>query len=253
MIEARVLAYLARLGFVAPPSTTIEGLRALHTAHLERVPFENLDIHLGKEIVLEPEALVAKIVDRRRGGFCYELNGAFAALLDALGFEVTMLAARVHGADGLGPPYDHMCLRVELEEPWLVDVGFGDNFRLPLRLDSRDPQADVAGTYRIVAANDTELDLLRDDQPQYRFDLIRRDLADYDETCRYHQTSPESHFTHNTVCSLATPTGRVTIRSRTLIVTDDGQREERTLDDGELLDTYRQRFGIELDHLPPTS
>jgi N-hydroxyarylamine O-acetyltransferase len=249
----RVGAYLERLGLERPPPPTIEGLCDLHAAHLERIPFENLSIHLGEEILLEPEALVAKIVDRRRGGFCYELNGAFALLLRALGFDATLLAARVHDGDGIGPPFDHMCLRVELDEPWLADVGFGDNFRLPLRLDSRDDQPDDAGTFRVVADGAAGLDLLRDGEPQYRFDLTPRDLGDYDATCRYHQTSPESHFTRNTVCSLPTPGGRVTIRGREMIATRDGHREERTLTDPELLDAYRRVFGIELERLPPIS
>lgn len=249
----RVRDYLERIGVGQPPPPTIEGLRALHTAHLERVPFENLSIHLGEEILLEPEALVAKLVDRRRGGFCYELNGAFSALLRALGFDVTLLAARVHAPGGIGPPFDHMCLRINLGEPWLADVGFGDNFRLPLRLDSRDDQIDDAGTFRIVTTGEAELDVLRDGEPQYRFDLAPRVLPDYDAMCRYHQTSPESHFTRNTVCSLATPAGRVTIRGRTMIVTRDGNREEHTLTDRELLDTYRRQFEIELERLPPIS
>jgi N-hydroxyarylamine O-acetyltransferase len=251
--DSRVRAYPDRLGFGQPPPPTIDGLRRLHAAHLERVPFENLSIHLGEPIALEPLVLVTKIVDRRRGGFCYELNGAFATLLRTLGFDVTMLAARVYDGDALGPPFDHMCLRVELEDPWLADVGFGDNFRLPLRLDRRDDQVDDAGTFRIVATGQAELDLLRDGRPQYRFDLTPRELPDYEPTCRYHQTSPESHFTHNTVCSLATPTGRVTIRGRTMIVTSDGDRQEHTLTDRELLDAYGRRFGIELERLPQIS
>ena len=251
--DGRVRGYLERLGFGIRPPPTIEGLCGLHAAHLERIPFENLSIHLGEAILLEPGTLVAKIVDRRRGGFCYELNGAFSTLLRALGFDVTLLAARVHDDDGLGPPFDHMCLRVDLEEPWLADVGFGDNFRLPLRLDSRDDQVDGAGTFRIVATGDAELDVLRDGEPQYRFDLTPRSLPDFAATCRYHQTSPWSHSTRNTVCSLATPDGRITVRGRTLIVTSDGHRDERTLTDGELLDAYRRHFGIALERLPPLS
>ena len=246
----RVDAYLDRLGVAASSPPTLEQLCRLHAAHLMRIPFENLSIHLGEEIVLEPDALVAKIVDRRRGGFCYELNGAFAALLRALGFDVTLLAARVFDSDGLGPPFDHMCLRVDLDESWLADVGFGDCFRLPLRLLSRDEQRDEAGAFRIVAATDQDLDLLRDDAPQYRFDLTPRELAEYRATCRYHQTSPESHFTRNTVCSIATEAGRVTIRGTTLIVTDGASRSERTLTDGELLDAYRDYFGIDMERLP---
>jgi N-hydroxyarylamine O-acetyltransferase len=246
----RVAAYLDRLGVAAPPAATLDALRELHAAHLEQVPFENLSIHLDEDIRLEADALVAKIVDRRRGGFCYELNGAFAALLRGHGFAVTLLAARVFDGDTLGPPFDHMCLRVDLDEPWLADVGFGDSFRLPLRLEVDRDQADAVGVFRLVDAGAGELDLLRDGEPQYRFDLTPRDLADYRGTCSFHETSPESHFTRDTVCSLATPDGRVTIRGDTLIQTRDGERSERTLGPVELRDTYRQRFGIDLDQLP---
>jgi N-hydroxyarylamine O-acetyltransferase len=245
--------YLDRLGISEMPPPTLDGLRALHAAHLDRVPFENLSIHLGEEIVLDPEVLVAKIVDRRRGGFCYELNGAFATLLQGLGFDVTMLAGRAYDGDQLGPLFDHMCLRVDLDRPWLVDVGFGDNFRLPLHLDDRDDQVDDGRTFRLVDAGDGELELLRDDVPRYRFDLEPRELADYAEACAYHQTSPESPFMRNTVCSLPTPTGRVTIRNSTLIVTHAGEREETTLTAAELGNAYREHFDIDLERYPATS
>src|SRR5579863_4375985 len=100
----------------------IDGLRVLQLAHLRAVPFENLSIHMGEPILLSLETLFQKIVARRRGGFCHELNGAFAGLLDALGYPVQILSARVFGSAGLGPPFDHMALRVDLEHPWLVDV-----------------------------------------------------------------------------------------------------------------------------------
>ncbi|CAM5683905.1 hypothetical protein SALBM135S_05670 [Streptomyces alboniger] len=93
-------AYLRRIGVERPSSPSARALRELHKARLRSVPFENLSIHLGEEILLSEEALVAKVVDARRGGFCYELNGAFAALLAALGFDVTLLQARVHGEAG---------------------------------------------------------------------------------------------------------------------------------------------------------
>src|SRR5690242_14366276 len=112
MDESRVKAYLARIGADLPARSDDETLRDLHLRHLLAVPFENLGIHLGEYIVLDEEALVAKVVDRRRGGFCYELNGAFGALLSALGYDVTHLAARALGDDGPGIPYDHLALRV---------------------------------------------------------------------------------------------------------------------------------------------
>ena len=120
-------------------------------AHLRRVPFENLGIHLGEPIVLDEEAIVTKLVDRRRGGFCYEMNGGFAALLDALGFDVTHLEGRVYADGEPGIRFDHLCLQVDLDEgPYLADVGFGASFALPLRLDTEVEQEDPNGTFRIV-------------------------------------------------------------------------------------------------------
>ncbi len=129
--QHRVHEYLERLGIEAPPRPTLDGLRKLHRAHVHQIPFENLSIHLGEEIVLGPDELLAKIVDRHRGGFCYELNGAFASLLRALGYNVTLLAARVFNGEQLGPPFDHMTLRVDLDEPWLADAGFGGQLPIP--------------------------------------------------------------------------------------------------------------------------
>src|SRR6476661_9816152 len=109
-----------------------ETLRHLHHAHMLSVPFENLDISLGRKIICQEEGFLRKIIERLRGGFCYELNGAFAALLRELGFRVTLLSARVPRENGgNAPEFDHLALRVDLEEPWLVDVGFGDSFLEP--------------------------------------------------------------------------------------------------------------------------
>ena len=110
-------------------------------AHLLAVPFEDLSIHANERIVLDVNALFDKIVRARRGGFCYELNGLFGALLQTLGFEVVMLSGGVMNPRGeFGPEYDHMALLVTLGERWLVDVGFGDCFREPLCLDERAEQ-----------------------------------------------------------------------------------------------------------------
>jgi N-hydroxyarylamine O-acetyltransferase len=127
-------AYLDRISYTGPLETTADGLRALHRAHMLSVPFENLDIALGRKIICDEEAILRKIVEQRRGGFCYELNGAFAALLREVGFTVTLLSARVARQDGsYGPDFDHLTLRVDLDEPWLADVGYGDSFVEPLR------------------------------------------------------------------------------------------------------------------------
>ena len=120
-------AYLHRIDAARPASRDADALRSLHLSHLRTVPFENLSIHLGEEIVLAEQPLLDKLVGARRGGFCYELNGAFAALLRALGYEVELLAARVFGADGRRDPRTTTwrCAFRTPNGPWLADVGFG--------------------------------------------------------------------------------------------------------------------------------
>jgi N-hydroxyarylamine O-acetyltransferase len=203
---------------------------------------------------LDPAALFAKIVTRRRGGFCYELNGLFAELLRALGFRVALLSAGVaHEAGGFGPDFDHLALRVDLDRPWLADVGFGDSFREPLRLDTVEVQVQRDSAYRIVADGDDRL-LVRlgpdGERPQYRFGLAPRGLADFAGMCHFQQTSPLSHFTQGRICTRATRAGRVTLRERRLIHTRRGHRVERELaDEFAVSGALRTHFGIRLD--PP--
>lgn len=246
-----VQAYLDRIGYDGPLVPTAETLRALHVAHLQAVPFENLSIHARQPIVLDDGALFDKVVARRRGGFCYELNGLFAALLRALGFPVTLLSAAVTRPNGtFGPEFDHMALLVALEERWLADVGFGDSFRHPLRVDERGEQPEGARAFRVDEDGDRLL-LLRQDgagepwQPQYRFTLQPYEFPDYAGMCHFHQTSPESHFTRQTLCSLATADGRVTLSGMKLITTRGGERQERILgSEEERAALLRERFGV---------
>jgi N-hydroxyarylamine O-acetyltransferase len=246
-------AYLARIGVGGVPRADAATLRRLQLQHLLTVPFENLSIHLGEPIVLDQDTLVDKVVRRRRGGFCYELNGAFAALLSALGFRVTLLAARVFGDQGLGPPFGHLALRVDLDGAgsWLADVGFGRHSHYPLRLGSGAEQADPGGAFHVTETADGDLDVLRDGAPQYRAEQRPRALRDFEATCWWHQTSPRSRFTRSLVCSRLTERGRVTLSDRTLVETTGGGQRERTLPgDAEVLDAYRDRFGIVLDRVP---
>lgn len=244
-------AYLKRINYTGSLARTPETLRALQIAQLQSVPFENLSIHSHEPIVLDQDALFTKIVDDRRGGFCYECNGLFAGLLRAIGFDVAMLAAGVATPDGeFGPNFDHMTLMVTLSERWLLDVGFGDSFLEPLLLDSRVDQVQGARSFRIDA-NEGHLSLSRrndggDWQPQYRFTLQPYEFADYEDMCRFHQTSPESHFTKGVICSRATEEGRITLSGMRFITTSPQQhREERTLATRDEFDlVLRDQFGI---------
>ncbi len=194
------------------------------------MPFENLSIHLGEPIVLDAEELADKIVRRRRGGFSYELNGP----------------------DGtLGPPFDHVAIRVELDEPWLADVGFGRFSRFPLRLAATEAQADPDGEFLVLDAPYGDIDVLLDGTPQYRIEQRPRDLAEFTPMAWWQSTSPDSSFTKGPTCSLPAKHGRITLAGGKVIVTTHGVREETRLSgDQEILDVYRKEFGIELDRVP---
>ena len=234
---AQIAGYLDRIGYRDSPSELLptgELLSALHLSHLYAVPFENLDIPLGRRIELDLAELYGKIVTRRRGGFCYELNGLFAWLLESLGFKLRRLSARVFGDDGPGPDFDHMLLLVELDEPRIADVGFGDSFLEPLPLHTA-PVQQGGCDYRLREEGDTwTLDQRqrgKDWAPQYVFTLDNHALSDFSPMCEFQQTSPSSPFTRKSVCSRATPEGRITLANGRLIVTSDVRREERDVRD----------------------
>jgi N-hydroxyarylamine O-acetyltransferase len=239
-------AYCRRIrysGSLAPTSAT---LRELQQHHLYSVPFENLDIG-RRPIVIDEAAFIRKVVEERRGGFCYELNGAFSALLRSLGFEVMLISARVaHQDGGFGIEFDHLTLLVTADgERWLTDVGFGESFVFPLRFIVDADQSDPAGTFRITRDGDHFI-LVRNGKPEYRFALTPRTLDEFEPGCRYHTTSPQSSFTQKSVCSLATPVGRITLSGRRFIVTENGERTERDVTDVEWKSILRDRFGVTL-------
>jgi len=229
----RVNAYLGRIGLANPVVPDTDTLRTLHIHHLLAVPFENLDIHRpGHPIVLDTVELYKKIVENRRGGFCYELNGLFAALLLSVGFDVDLLSARVRGDR-------------------LSDVGFGEIYRDPLRLEAGLVQEQIFGTYRLLVDGVTwryqALTAEGDWRTQYLFTLRPRNLPEFEGMCRFHQTSPESPFTKGRLCTRATPDGRTTLRDDRLIVTTDDLRSETPVpDDGTFQRLLRDRFGIAL-------
>ena len=247
-----VAAYLDRIGHRGGIDPTAATLRAIHRAHLLAVPFENLDIALGRPIETSLTRFYDKIVVRRRGGFCYELNGLFGWLLGELGFSVVTLSARVFNGEALGPDYDHMLLLVRLEERWIADVGFGDSFLDPLPMDAEEHR-EGDRSFRIV---ESERALVLESrapgaeawEPQYAFTGAPRRLDQFAEMCRFQQTSPQSAFTRKTVCSLPTADGRITLSNGRLITTIGGRRDEWPVSSrDEYRDLLRRHFGIELD------
>jgi N-hydroxyarylamine O-acetyltransferase len=237
MTSTRVTDYLARIG--AHPH---DDLATLTDRHYRAVPFESLSIHLDEPIDLRPEALFDKIVRRRRGGFCYELNGLFGWLL-----AVAFLGARVHGRDRDTVPLAHLALRVTGDDgiARLTDVGFG-GFCVPaLEL--------AGGSVQVVPQPDGDVEVhAPDGGPGYRLDARPYARDDFAPTCYWTATHPDSGFTGGPTCTVPlSPAGRVTLSGNRLIRTAaDGTRTEDDLSDGEALAAYRDLFGIVLHRLP---
>jgi len=244
---------LDRIGYDGPLEATTAVLDGLHRSWVLTVPFENLDIHLGRPILLEERRFFDKIVRDRRGGFCFEMNGLFAALLRAIGFDVTLLAARVFGADSApGREFAHLCLHVNTPAGrYLADVGFGDAFARPLVLEPGLEQAIEGSRYRIVT-DDSGLLMQQQNaehqwQSRYAFTLMSRQMSDFAFMCGDFQTNPESAFRKRVMCTRMTPTGRLTLAGTKLIVTERGERRESMIPDVEsFTHLMHDRFGIDL-------
>ena len=243
--------YLRRIGVTQPLGCSLEGLSALQYAHLCAVPFENLDIIESIPIGLDRRAHYEKIVGRGRGGYCYELNGLYSALLISLGFEVRLLSACVAMADGsFGPPYDHLMLLVDLgNASYLVDVGFGDSFTHPVVLRSGLEQSDRNALYMVLRL-DGEWALCRKNnagpwETMLLFSLAPRELADFQERCSWTQNSAESHFVGKALCTRLTKDGRKTLSGMRMIVTNQGHTVETTVEtEAERRGRLAQDFGV---------
>src|SRR5262245_22459638 len=200
-------AYLARIGLDAAPDPTAAGLAQLHLAHATHIPFENLDVLLGRPIRLDPASLQRKLVADRRGGYCFEQNLLFAAVLEAVGFRVTRLAARVRYRATKLLPRTHMLLSVEADgSPWLADVGFGGSGPLlPLRLDDRGEQRQFHWSYRVTEEGGARV--LQGGGPDgwldfYAFTPEPQEVVDYEVANHYVSTHPDSAFTRTLAAQL---------------------------------------------------
>ena len=185
--------YLGRIGLDSVPSIDREGLEILQRAHLTAVPFENLYVYHRRPVSTDLGWSLPKIVEKQRGGWCFELNGAFAALLGGLGFSVRRLAATVLYGDP-SPIPTHLTIEVRLDRPYLVDVGFGDSFIKPLPLDALGPHDGGTGQYAFVVDGDKTTLVSHGDNGEtiehYSFDRTPRALADFEEASVYLQTQP---------------------------------------------------------------
>ncbi len=230
--------------------TTLETLQHLQERALLTLPFENLDIHLGRPICLDHRAVYSKIVVGDRGGFCYELNECLYMCLAAMGFEVHRLEARVT-LGGPGEPFDHQVTLVLIDGVrWLTDIGFGDSALTPLNLDSSSTQSDGKTSFRFSEQDGRlELHRLLNSDEWTRVLAINSEpqlWSNFEESCHWTQTSPDSAFVHKRLCTMALPNGRVSLSGNSVKETGENNSEVR-IHEADYTTVLAQRFGIALN------
>ena len=214
-------AYLSALGLTRPLVADLNYLQTLTQRHLHRIPFENLDIHLGIPIQFDLDHLFTKIISQGRGGFCYELNGLFYALLQCLGYQVWLISARVYdNPRKYSPAYDHMAIVVQLSDGiYLADVGFGSFSEHPIRLEEGVVTHDGATNYRVdryyqyyrISAYTNQQWI-----PEYICKLNPQPWQAFHNRSLYHQYDDGSHFRKGPVITKLTAEGRITLTDQKL-------------------------------------
>lgn len=252
-MNERLDAYFERIGYAGPQTADLATLDGVARAHVFAIPFENLDVQLGRPVRIDPDAVFEKLVARHRGGWCYEQNGLLGWALGEMGFEVTRLAGGVNraaaGDDMLG---NHLCLKVRLDRDYLVDVGFGGSLIGPLPLEAA-----------ALTQPPFFLSLQRADGSFWRFEEnpgdapfgfdFTADAADetlLDAKCAFLQTASGSPFVQNLVAQLREPARHKTVRGRVFTVLDATGKTSRTLGSAdELVDTLAREFSLDVPEI----
>ncbi|MGK0298629.1 MAG: N-hydroxyarylamine O-acetyltransferase [Gammaproteobacteria bacterium] len=229
---------LNRIAYVGPLDVNLKVLSNLQHAYLYNVPFENLDIHANVKIILDADLFYEKIVINNRGGFCYESNALFYELLKEIGFDVSIMAARMMISDGISPGYSHMALLVKLEENYLVDVGNGQSVRDPMPIPGDVISQSEGIRYKVGVYGNNEFALFYKKEesewtPRFVFSTAHRHLEEFKVMCHYHQTSSASVFTKQPLCTLATAKGRFTLTDETFTIDEDGEEIKEVIDSKE--------------------
>lgn len=241
--------YLERINFHEEIAIDLCTLKKLHKQHLLTVPFENLDIFLDRRIEMDFYHFWEKIVEKRRGGLCYEVNGLFFSVLKEIGFNVRLISAKVLEDGGI---YDHAFILASLDdEPWLADVGFGDSFHEPIKFSIGEVQEDDNRWFKIEKNGEDEYRLLRSMNGveyalEYIFSLKERKLSEFEERCTYFQTSSDSRFRKNRICSIERENGRVCLKDDKLIITDKGTQTITKIErEEEFVNYLKELFNID--------
>lgn len=243
-------AYFRRVGYAGNPRPDLATLRALQRAHLQHIPFENLDVQLGRRVTVKPEDAYAKLVAAGRGGWCYEMNGLFFWVLESIGFDVmSMTAAILRAERGDSAVASHLLLCVNLDQPYLVDVGLTDSLEepIPLREGSHESQN---GTVRLERLDDGWWRFHnhgRARSPSLDFEHRRTEWSVVAAKCDWQQTNPASRWVQNAYCLKLLPNGRAALIGRVLKKTHEGRVYERLVGSADdYVHTLQEEFGINL-------
>ena len=243
--------YLRRISYSGEPRPTLDTLSQLQRSHLLTVPFENLDIHIGRKIIIDNSN--QKIVEEGRGGFCYELNSAFCWLLDEIGFKTKIVSARVYNMESksFGQEFDHLAILVSLDRDYLVDVGFGEFAMSPIALINGFIHHDSRGDLIIEEFMDGNIVvnkiIANEKVPEYIFTTQPRSLDEFSDMCEYHQVSMESHFTQKIIVSLPVDDGRKTISGNVFKITKNNEVVESIIQsESELIKLLKEHYVLEL-------
>lgn len=242
-------AYLENIGFVGEPRPDLDTLKQIHRQHLLSIPFENLDVHLHRPMDLDIRRIYAKIVEGGRGGWCFEMNGLLEWALRETGFDVMRLAGGVqrveHGDDAFG---NHLLLRVQLEQPWIADVGFGDGFFEPVPLQTHTFEQ-RGFSFQLKQMEDCWRFYNHQSgaAETYDFRVATADENRFSEHSAFLSTASESPFVSNFVCQKFVPHGYDIQAGRVAKqVTPQGKREWLIDSADELLETLSDRFGLDV-------
>jgi N-hydroxyarylamine O-acetyltransferase len=251
-------SYFERINYKGSTEVNESTLRDIHIAHTLNVPFENLDVFYKRPILLDEASLYKKIVKERRGGYCFEMNGIFSLVLQAMGFKVTNLLARVT-IDGIHyTTKTHQAILVETSsKKWLADVGFGnEGIIAPLILEENTEQKQFAHTYRLITDSTLGYVLQKKDadgyHPLYAFTLDECSPEDFLMSNHFTSTFPGSFFLTMRMCTMPTKEGRITLTDSHFKVVDKNEVSDLPIaNDAEFTTTLKRHFGLDLELIRP--
>jgi N-hydroxyarylamine O-acetyltransferase len=246
-------AYFGRIGYAGPCEPTLAVLTELHASHPQQIPFEGLDPFLGRPVPIDNESIQLKLVQQRRGGYCFEQNGLFFGVLETIGFRAIPLSARVIWmSPGRSAPPTHRLTLIRLSEgDYLADVGFGgQTYTAPLRMELNAPQTTPHGVYRVTGDNGSlEIQMRVADrwEGMYRFTLTPAPQGDFEMANWFTATHPKTRFVRNLVAARIIGASRVNLLNATLSIHGSGGVQQRVLvSPEELHDVLKDRMGLEL-------